>query len=125
MATTTIEIENDLIPEGYEAVRVGLPMKGEWFVGSTGAAVECLLDKWRADPRLIIRPLPKTTRPYNADEMRELVGTLLIHESGSRHIVSGCTSDGSEVCVSFASFSSETLREYYTHLDGRKCEVVE
>ena len=125
MATTTIEIENDLIPEGHEAGRVGLPMKGEWFVGSTGAAVECLLDKWRADPRLIIRPLPKTTRPYNADEMRELVGTVLIHANGSRHIANGCNVDGTDVYVMSSNYSGESLQQFFTHLDGRKCEVVE
>ena len=125
MAATTIEIEGDLIPEGYEAVRVGEPAKGNWYVGSSGGAVECSVGHWRGDPRVIVRPLPKKARPYNADEMRELVGTVLIHVNGSRQIVNGCNAEGTDVYVMSSNYSGESLQQYYTHLDGQKCEVVE
>ena len=125
MATTTIDIdiESDLIPEGYEAVRVGEPNKCEWYIGSSGRAVECSMAGWRGDPRVIVRPLPK--RPYNADEMRDLVGSVLIHANGSRHIVNGCNADGTDVYLMSSNYSGESLQQYFTHLDGRKCEVVE
>ena len=125
MATTTIEIENDLIPEGYEAVRVGEPNKCDWYIGSSGRAVECSMAGWRGDPRVIVRPLPKKTRPYNADEMRELVGSVLIHANGSRHVVYGCNADGTDVYMMSSNYSGESLQQYFTHLDGQKCEVVE
>lgn len=129
MATTGIDIENDLIPEGYEAVRVDHPLQGEWYIGSSGTAMECkLFAVSRGDPRVIIRPLPEKTRPYNADEMRELVGSVLIHASGSRHIVTACSADGREVYMGFsitANNIADTLQANYTNLDGRKCEVVE
>jgi len=127
MATTKIDIdiESDLIPEGYEAVRVGEPKKCEWYIGSSGRAVECSMAGWRGDPRVIVRPLPKA-RPYNADEMRELVGTVLIHANGSRHIVNGCNADGTVFFyVMSSNYSGESLQQFFTHLDGRKCEVVE
>ncbi len=125
MATATIDIESDLIPEGHEVVRVGSPLQGEWFIGSSGEAVEWFLSNSRSSPRLIIRPLPKKTRPYNADEMRELVGTVLIYESGSRHIVYGCNVAGTDVYAMSSTYSGESLQQFFTHLDGRKCEVVE
>ena len=125
MATTAIDIENDLIPDGYEAVRVDHPLKGEWYIGASGRAVKCELSQWEADPRVIVRPLPKKTRPYNADEMRELVGSVLIHANGSRHIVNGCNADGTDVYVMSSNYSGESLQQFFTHLDGRKCEVVE
>ena len=126
MATATIDIESDLIPEGHEVVRVGSPLQGEWYIGSSGTAMECkLFAVSRCDPRLIIRPLPKKTRPYNADEMRELVGTVLMYVSGSRHIVYGCNVDGTDVYAMSSTYSGESLQQLFTHLDGRKCEVVE
>ena len=125
MSKTTIEIESDLIPEGYEAVRVGEPVKGDWYIASSGRAVECSMTGWRGDPRIIIRPLPKKPRPYNADEMRELVGTVVIHANGSRHVVYGCNSAGTTVSVDLVLHSNEALQQCYTQLDGRKCEVVE
>ena len=124
MATTTIEIEDDLIPEGYEAVRVGQPMKGEWFVGSSGTAVECSLAQWRADPRLIVRPLPKKARPYNADEMRELVGKTVNNATGV-FIVHAFSPVTDSVMLGAFWYDAEQLRQKYEHLDGRKCEVVE
>ena len=125
MTTTTLEIEDDLIPEGFEAVRFGEPNKCDWYIGSSGRAVECSVAHWRGDPRLIVRPLPKKTRPYNADEMRDLVGSVLIRANGSRHIVNGCNADGTDVYVMSSNYSGESLQQFFTHLDGRKCEVVE
>ena len=126
MATTAIDIESDLIPEGYEAARFGHPLQGEWYIGSSGTVMECkLFSVSRGDPRVIVRPLPKKMRPYNADEMRELVGTVLIYESGSRHIVYGCNADGTDVYAMSSNYSGESLQQLFTHLDGRKCEVVE
>ena len=124
MSKTTIEIESDLIPEGYEAVRVGEPAKGNWYVGSSGGAVECSVGHWRGDPRVIVRPLPKNTRPYNADEMRELVGKTVNNATGV-FIVNAFSPVTDSVMLGAFWYDADELRQKYTHLDGRKCEVVE
>ena len=52
------------IPEGYEAVRVGWPIAGEWTaMGSARAhrwSCDCLAEEF--SPYVIIRPIPKPIR---------------------------------------------------------------
>lgn len=121
-----IEIEDSVIPDGYEAVRYGQPRIDEWFIDSGGCARQCTAKPWQGIPRsgLIIRPLPKNARPYNAEEMRELVGKTVNNAIGV-FIVHAFSPVTDSVMLGAFWYDAEQLRQKYEHLDGRKCEVVE
>jgi len=119
-----IEIEDSVIPEGYEVVRFGQPQQEEWFIGSSREVNQCFVANWRGRPCLIVRPLPEKARSYNADEMRELVGETVSNETGvfMIHAFSPVTDS---VMLGAFWYDADELRQKYTHLDGRKCEVFE
>ena len=59
---TTITIDTNVIPEGYEAVRFGLPKEGEAYLHSRGEDVLVSTVDYGDHPRLILRK--KETRRY-------------------------------------------------------------
>lgn len=64
-------------------------------------------------------------RPYNADEMKALVGKVVSNEHGNMFLVTAFVADdGGEVCVNGVVYNAGDLLECYT-IDGNPCGVLE
>lgn len=64
-------------------------------------------------------------RPYNADEMRGLIGKVVGNEHGNMFLVTAfVTDDEGEVCVDGIVYNADDLLECYT-INGKPCGVLE
>lgn len=72
-----------------------------------------------------IKPEPKL-RPHNADELKALVGKILLYQpTGAVHLVTGFTDVGQRVRVASDWYTKECLFKEWQHLDGSPCGVLE
>lgn len=125
MTQQLIPVDGDAIPHGYEPVRFGLPKNGEQYLSSGGSVALSNADGF-AYRYLIIRPIQKKARPYNAHEMRQLVGkTLVFTRDGDHGLVTAYLGLSNEVVAFGGEHSAAYLQREFTNIDGSRCEVVE
>lgn len=123
MTQSTITIRPDAIPAGYEPDSFGAVTGDDIWLGPDGVVVTGS-NNAPFGPRLIIRPIPKKARPYNADEMRQLVGQVLLFNGDLRLVTEYCN-DAQTVRVGNTWKDANVLQAMFTHSDGTCCEVVE
>jgi hypothetical protein len=61
------------VPEGWELVRIGSPVYGEWYIDNQGVIRRCEFDKLVSTNHVIVRKIekPKRWRPFaNAEEFK-------------------------------------------------------
>lgn len=69
--------------------------------------------------------LPARLRPYNAEEMRGLIGKVVGNEHGNIFLVTAFVADdGGEVCVDGVVYNADDLLECYT-INDKPCGVLE
>jgi hypothetical protein len=74
-------------------------------------------------PYFVLKP---TTRPYNASEMRALVGKVLREKcDGDDHLVTDYHGDEETVFINATYYTADDLMGYFTHVDGSPCGVAE
>jgi hypothetical protein len=71
------------------------------------------------------RILQARLRPYNTDEMRELVGKIAKSETGDVSIIDDYSSRDEDVYICDAWYSANMLLQSKWRLDGKPCGVLE
>lgn len=64
-----VEIQDGVIPDGYEVVRYGLPKRGECFLSPRGGAVDGALFDFEREAVLILRKKLPVYREPTADDV--------------------------------------------------------
>lgn len=61
------------IPDGWEAVRVGTPQAGDWYVGDRGKPSRCSHGFFAPYPKIVVRRTKPETRPVSGVDVGKKV----------------------------------------------------
>lgn len=110
------------VPQGYRAVRWGMPERGEWIASTSGCFIPTVVLEHCC---LIVEPVQNddTVRPFaNADDfLASLDGSMMLLNitTGSLEMVLFVDDDGIETIRGAVSY--EDLVFMYEFADGRAC----
>lgn len=114
-----VEIDENVVPEGFEAIGFGLPKCGDMFINANGVIAVCKTNVNHLGPRLKIKEKEPKYRPLQKQELYDLVGKKIQHKKADLvSIVSEVDLGINQVFVGKRSEDAYTLLENWEYLDG-------